>query len=55
VVLTEIISWLPASIGATTPGSVTVVVTGLPSAGTATRNGATALPSRVRSPPGATS
>ncbi len=45
----------PASTGATTPGSVTVTVAGEPSAGTATRTGATELPSSVRVPSCATS
>ena len=45
----------PASTGATTPGSVTVTVVGDPSAGTATRSGATELPSSVRVPSWATS
>ena len=53
--LTETSSRLPASIGATTPGSVTATVAVVPSAGTATRIGATALPSSVRSPSGVTS
>ena len=44
----------PASTGATTPGSVTVTVAD-PSAGTATRSGATELPNSVRVPSWATS
>src|SRR5439155_16170965 len=48
-------SRLPASIGATTPGSVTATRAGDPSAGTGTRNGATAPPSSARVPSGLTS
>ena len=50
VVPTDTISRLPASIGATTPGSVTATCAEEPSAGTATRTGETAPPSSVRVP-----
>ncbi len=55
VVAIETTRVLPDSTGATTAGSATVTVAGDPSAGTGTRNGATAPPSRMRVPSGETS
>ena len=55
VVPIDTISRLPASISATTPGSVIEIRAAEPSAGTGTRIGATAPPSSVRVPSAVTS